>query len=80
VTTRTYKSALVRERLILEATEGLVAIMEDDGITRSQLADRLEISKPEITNRLNGRNMTLGTLAEMADALGCTVSIKIERR
>jgi transcriptional regulator with XRE-family HTH domain len=58
------------ERLILDTTELILELMERDGVTRKQLADRIGKSKGHVSQLLNGdRNMTLRTLAEIGFAL-----------
>lgn len=67
---------LEAERLILDATEMLIALMEREGVSRTDLADRIGKSKGHVSQLLNGgRNMTLRTLAEVAFALDSRVSI-----
>lgn len=69
---------LARERLILSATEQIIARMDEQGTLRSDLADILGVTKAEVSQRLSGdRNLTLGTLAAMADALGCRFTITL---
>lgn len=72
---RTYEE----ERLILWATEAVAEAMADQGLTRTQLAEALGTSRPNVTQLLNGsRNMTLRTLAALAHACGMRVDLKIE--
>lgn len=71
-----YTSVLAQERLILDVTEQIVSNMQECGVTRSELARRLGVTKPYITNILNGnRNMTLRTLVRFADALDLSVKV-----
>jgi len=64
------KRLLEQERLILEVTERICAIMEGQKITRSCLARRLNRSKGYVSQLLDGsRNMTLRTLADVLTAL-----------
>ena len=61
---------LAEERLVLDATKMVCQALNERGVTRQQLADRLGISASEITQRLRGgRNLTLRSLAAMMDAL-----------
>ena len=65
------KRLLEQERLILEVTELICGIMEEERISRSELAKRLQKSKGHVSQLLDGsRNMTLRTLAEILSALG----------
>jgi transcriptional regulator with XRE-family HTH domain len=59
-----------QEELLLEATELLVSIMEENGITRTELARRIGKSKAFVTQCLSGdHNLTLRTLADLFTAL-----------
>jgi transcriptional regulator with XRE-family HTH domain len=64
------KRLLEQERLILQVTERICAIMEEQKVTRSCLAKRLNRSKGYVSQLLDGsRNMTLRTLADVLTAL-----------
>ncbi|WP_169953696.1 helix-turn-helix transcriptional regulator [Microbispora sp. H11081] len=69
------------EELLLAATELVAQAIEERGITRQELARRLDVRPSEITQRLAGaRNLTLRTFASMMDALGFKVLLgKCER-
>jgi transcriptional regulator with XRE-family HTH domain len=48
--------------------------MEDQGVSKAELAQRLGKSKARISQLLGGSsNMTIGTLADIASALGLTL-------
>lgn len=65
------KQLMQQERLILEVTEFIIAKMQEKGVTRSELARRLEKSKGWISQLLAGEaNFTLRTLADVFGALG----------
>jgi transcriptional regulator with XRE-family HTH domain len=71
----------LQEGLILDVTEQVWATLESKGINRKELAEALHTSRANISQLLSGsRNMTLRTLSDMADALGCTVHIKLDDR
>lgn len=73
------KQLLEEEGFILILTENLVQLMEDQGITRAELAAKLGKSRAFISQMLNGgRNMTLRTLFRISRALGhdATISFK----
>lgn len=71
-----YERLLAQERLILDATEAIVGLLEDQGVTRQELAARLGKSKGFISQLLSGeRNMTLRTLADLGHALGRSFSV-----
>lgn len=57
------------ERLILWTTEAIWKAMDDQGLTRAELAARLGTSRANVTQLLSGtRNMTLRSLAGLAHA------------
>jgi transcriptional regulator with XRE-family HTH domain len=59
-----------QERAIQELTDLLCEIMEEDGVSRSDLARRLGKSKGYITQLLDGRsNMTVRTISDVFGAL-----------
>jgi len=67
---------LERERVWVEATENLCALMEIQRVTRADLASRLGVSRPWITQMLSGtKNLTLGTLADAFHALGRSLHV-----
>lgn len=71
--------ALRQEELILEVTEALCGAMKLRRVTRSELARRLGKSPAFVTQILaGGRNLTLKSLADVADALGARVRISLD--
>lgn len=63
---------LCQERLLLDATEAIWAELRRTGIRKSELAERLGVSKAYVTQALDaGRNLTLRTVADFAWALEC---------
>lgn len=71
-----YERLLAQERLILEATETIVGLLEEQGVSRQELANRLGKTKGFISQILSGeRNMTLRTLADLGQALGRRFSL-----
>lgn len=65
-----------QERLILATTEEILRVMEENGITRAQLARDLGKSKAAVGEFLDGEtNLTLRTLADIAWALGGRLAI-----
>lgn len=64
------------ERAILLVTEQVCQIMDEDGVTKADLANRLGRSRAYITQLLDGRaNMTIRTIADVFFALGRSVDI-----
>ena len=65
--------------LELEITEGIIKEMEKKSITRTELAERLGVSKAYISKFLNyGSNVTIKKLIEIAHALDCDVDIPLK--
>lgn len=70
---------LRQEELMLEATDGLAILMHRQGLSKADLARRLGRTRGYITQILSGgRNFTLRTLAEVADALGHRVRLTFD--
>ena len=66
------------EGAILEFTEALYAAMEDQGVTRTELARRLGTSQAYITRVLSGNaNFTLRTMSKLAFALGMQLDVAL---
>jgi len=66
------------EEAILEFTEKLVAKMQEQKVSRAELAKRLDVSKSFITKLLNGNpNMTIKTMVAIAAMLDCRLNLDI---
>jgi transcriptional regulator with XRE-family HTH domain len=64
--------------LELEVTERILQVMQEQGITRSELARRLGVSKAAVSKLLNdGSNMTLKRLLAVAEALNHDLRINL---
>jgi len=64
------------EGAILDFTEALYGAMEEEGVTRAELARRLGTSQAYITRVLGGHaNFTLKTMAKLALALGLQLEV-----
>ena len=62
--------------LIMEVTETLCELLENEKVSRKELADRLGKSKGFVSQLLNGgRNLTLRTVADILHVLGYKVSL-----
>ena len=71
---------LRREQLILDVTTALYEQMDAQGITKAKLASRLEKTPGFVTQLLAGdRNLTLRTIADLADALNGRLKVKFAR-
>lgn len=68
-----------QEDLILEVTEAIWEHMEKVGLTKKEVADKMDRSQAYISQILNGsRNMTLRTLADIAYALNIKPKFKFD--
>ena len=66
-----------REALAFEASELISRLMEEQQVSKTDLAQQVGTSKSHVTQLLSGsRNMTLRTLAELAFAVGHKVEIR----
>jgi transcriptional regulator with XRE-family HTH domain len=64
------------EGAILDFTEALFIAMEEQGVTRAELARRLGTSQAYITRVLSGNaNFTLKTMSKLALALGLQLEV-----
>lgn len=62
--------AAARDRLIFQITDDLLIIMENNGVTKNELARRLGKSKSYVSQVLSGRrNMTFGTFSDICFSL-----------
>ena len=62
---------LARGSYLFRVTEDILVAMEDLGISKSEMAKKLGISKSRISQLLKGSsNMTIGTLSDIAYELG----------
>lgn len=69
------------EELILDINEQIVERMQASGLRRSDLADRLGTSRAFVTKLLDGHeNLTLKTLARVANALEMKVDLRLRPR
>jgi len=67
------------EKLILEVTEALSEAIEKRGLTRSEVARRLGKTKGFVSQLLaGGRNLTLRTVADIADAIGISLKVAVQ--
>jgi len=66
------------EENLLTFTGQAAQIMEAKGITRTELAKRMGVSKPYVTELLSGKpNLTLVSMLKLVDALGSQLHLNI---
>lgn len=71
-----FRRLLAQEELILEVTEVLCGLLEEEKISKKELADRLGKTKGFVSQLLNGgRNLTLRTVADILHVLEYKVSL-----
>lgn len=71
----------IAEQLVLRIGEMMVECMELRRLSRSELAERMNVSKAYVTKLLDGKpNMTVRTLANVAVALDASVDVKLRCR
>jgi transcriptional regulator with XRE-family HTH domain len=76
-----FRKLLAQEELILEVTETICDILENEKISRKELADRLGKSKGFVSQLLNGgRNLTLRTVADNFHVLGYKVTLTAHKK
>jgi len=66
-----------RESLAFDAAEMISHLMEENSVSKAELARRIGKSRSEVTQLLNGsRNMTIYSLADLTFALGYYIEFK----
>ena len=69
------------EMLLLDVNEQICALMDDQGVRRTELAEKIGVSRAYITKLLRGEaNVTLKTLVGVANALEAKFEIKLSSR
>ncbi|WP_293827401.1 helix-turn-helix transcriptional regulator [uncultured Brevundimonas sp.] len=74
-----FKEAYVEESFVAEVQHEITRLMKTKGITRAELARRMSVSAPHVTQMLGDEdaNLTLRTVARIFDALGEKASIGV---
>lgn len=69
------------DALKVELCEQIYLIMEQENVTKAELARRLQTSRAYITKLLQGSaNLTLDSLVKVARALDCKVSVELRSK
>lgn len=69
-----------QERLILDITESICAVMNERDVSLSELARRLGCSASNVSQMLDGENnFTVRTVADILMALESRLTVKVER-
>ena len=67
------------ERAVLEFTEDVVGCLKAKGISRTELAHRIDASPAYVTKILRGNtNFTLESMVRIAQALGCSLRTHLQ--
>jgi len=75
-----FRKLLAQEELILEVTETICELLENEKVSRKGLADRLGKTKGFVSQLLSGgRNLTLRTVADILHVLGYKVALKPDK-
>jgi len=75
-----FRKLLAQEELILEVTETICDLLEEEKISRKELAERMGKSKGFVSQLLGGgRNLTLRTMADILHVLGYKVILKPQK-
>ena len=66
------------DSLLIEISAQIADAMQGEGLSQSQLAERLGITKSYVSRLLHGtKNMTIRTLCRIANALDRSVSVQL---
>jgi len=65
----------IQEQLILDVTESICQLLSQRGLSQSDLADRLGVTKSRVSQYMDGANLTLRTVAKIFWTLGEEVTI-----
>ena len=67
------------EKAVLQFTEEVVSKMEQQNLSRTELAARIGVSPPHITQILRGStNFTLQSMVKVSRALGCELQTHLQ--
>ncbi len=72
-----YDSDFIYEGLILDISTKLKRLMEKKGVTKKQLAERMDVSPSYVTKIFGGSNISFKTLAKILAALEIDATISI---
>lgn len=69
------------EKILLQLGEDICLLMEQQGLSRTQLAERMGVSPAYITKILSGNpNLTIKSLLKLADAMGKELALQFAPR
>lgn len=71
----------IAEALLLDINEQLVRLLEEQGVSRSALAQKLGVSNAYVSKLLNGNeNLTIKQLVKIASVLGRKIDVAFVRK
>ncbi len=71
----------IAEGLLLDINEQLVKLLQEQGVSKSTLAQKLGVSNAYVSKLLNGNeNLTIKQLVKIATVLGCGIDVALVRR
>lgn len=77
VNTRENQKEFHRGRTLMEITEMLCAAMQEQGVSRADLAKRLGVTKGSVSQMLNGdRNLTVNSISDILFELGLALDAR----
>jgi len=69
------------EKILFQLGEDICLLMEQQGLSRTQLAERMGVSPAYITKILSGNpNLTIKSLLKLADAMGKELTLQFATR
>ncbi|MCB9745677.1 MAG: helix-turn-helix transcriptional regulator [Alphaproteobacteria bacterium] len=75
-----FRRVYAEEAFVVDITEAICAWMDQEGVSRAELARRLGTSRSAVTQLLSGRNVSVRKLASIVHALGGEPVFSIARR
>jgi len=73
-----YDKDFIYEGLIIDISTQLKKLMEKKGVTKKQLAERMNVKPSYITKIFGGSNISIRTIAKVLSALEVDATISIE--
>ena len=72
-----FARAFTEDGFVIDVMESISSAMEQEGVSRAELARRLGSSRANVTQMLRGRNISIRTMASVAFALGRTPTARL---
>ena len=75
-----FDEEFIYEGLLLDISSQLKKLMEEKGITKKELAERMGVSPSYITKIFGGNNISLKTIAKVLSALEVDATLEIKKK